>query len=54
MLPNALASASRTGVVTDKPEPVRHGVCIDPDVHRFSYERMGAKITEIEELGTSP
>ena len=22
--------------------------CIDPGVHRFSYERMGAKVTEIE------
>jgi pimeloyl-ACP methyl ester carboxylesterase len=22
--------------------------CIDPGVHRFSYERMGATVTEIE------
>jgi hypothetical protein len=22
--------------------------CIDPGVHRFSYERMGAQITEVE------
>jgi hypothetical protein len=22
--------------------------CIDPGVHRFSYDRMGAKVTEIE------
>ena len=22
--------------------------CIDPGVHRFSYNRMGAKVTEIE------
>jgi len=22
--------------------------CIDPGVHRFSYERMGAQITEVQ------
>ena len=22
--------------------------CIDPGVHRFSYQRMGAQITEVE------
>jgi pimeloyl-ACP methyl ester carboxylesterase len=22
--------------------------CIDPGLHRFSYERMGAQITEVE------
>jgi pimeloyl-ACP methyl ester carboxylesterase len=22
--------------------------CIDPGVHRFSYERMGAQITEVD------
>jgi pimeloyl-ACP methyl ester carboxylesterase len=25
-----------------------HDRCIDPGVHRFSYERMGAEITEVE------
>ena len=25
------------------------GRCIDPGVHRFSYQRMGATVTEINE-----
>jgi pimeloyl-ACP methyl ester carboxylesterase len=47
----ALAEAAPTPAWRSRPAWAVFGTadrCIDPGVHRFSYERMGAQITEIE------
>ena len=47
----ALSEAARTAAWRNRPVWGVFGTadrCIDPGVHRFSYERMGAQITEVE------
>jgi pimeloyl-ACP methyl ester carboxylesterase len=47
----ALSEAATTPAWRNRPVWALLGTadrCIDPGVHRFSYERMGAQITEVE------